>query len=82
MADPSAKGAGVFPPPYKNGPRTTNSLALAARTGTGAANYADAATKVYAAIGGDALIQEGLSKAQVMTIVKKALRAAGWRPGQ
>jgi hypothetical protein len=82
MADPSAKGAGVFPPPYKNGPRTTNSLALAARTGQGAANYADAYAKTYAAIGGDALLAQGLSKEQVMTIVKKALRAAGWRPSK
>lgn len=82
MADPSAKGPGVFPPPYKNGPRTTNSLALAARTGQGAANYADAYAKVYATIGGDALIGEGLSKAEVATIVKKALVAAGWRPGK
>lgn len=81
LASSTAKGAGVYPPPYKNGPRTTDNLALAARTGQGAANYADAQQKVWAAIAGDSLVDSGLSKAQVMSYVNAALRAAGWRPG-
>jgi len=77
IAATGAKGAGVYPPAYKGAPATTDSLALAARTGQGASNYADALQKVLASIAGS-----GLSQTQMLAIAKRMLKAAGWKPGR
>lgn len=77
IAATGARGKGVYAPAYKGAPATTDSLALAARTGQGAANYADALQKVLASIAGS-----GLSQAQMVRIAKRMLKAAGWKPGR
>lgn len=58
---------------------TTDKLGRSSHSGT-AGSYADAQMKVWAEIGGDSLMARyGYSKQQVMTIVNKALGAAGWK---
>jgi hypothetical protein len=59
---------------------TTDRPGRAAHDGAGAANYQDAATKVWAEIDGDGLMARfGYSREQVMAIVNDALRRAGWK---
>ena len=70
---------GVFTPAYPGAPATTNNPERAARSG-GAANYADAQSKVWALIDGDGLMSRyGYSKEQVNAIINDALRRAGWK---
>lgn len=80
VADPQAAARGfTYPPAYPGAPPTTNKLGLAAYSGGGASNYADAQQKVWAEIDGDGLMARyGYSRERVLAIINDVLKRAGW----